>query len=197
VAEVATRRVRQEMQQAQAQTLEQVNPLIQQAMEHQRIASDMYSTYPELDQYRQYVVAAAQQLQAVHPTWTPDYRDAIAEKIAPMVPGLFQKIQANRAQRGVAAQVPQYQPPQIPQALPQPQQPTALPPGVQPVAIAGGVHGQPQPVAQAPMLARDAMGNYVTVQQPAQPYSGSPQVRAAGDQVDQQLSDIWNTLGYQ
>jgi hypothetical protein len=193
VAEAAMNQVRQEMQMNHQQTIQQIQPMIDQQLGHFRIQQDMYGTYPELNSYRSYVEAAARQLEPQYATtgWGPDYRDAIAERVAPLVPGMFERIQANRAQRGVI--VPQMQVPQAP--LPQ-TPPQALPPGVTPAGIAGATHGQPVPQGQQPVLARDAQGNYYPVAQPPQPFLGSPQTRPDGSQVDPQVMDIWQTLGY-
>jgi hypothetical protein len=187
VANSVASQMRNEMQQQRQAVPGIVQPLIDQNAQNQQVNSDMYGTYPELSPYREYVATAATQVAAQFPGgWNADYRDAVAEKIAPMVPGLYQKIQANRAQRiGTMAGLPQGQ-----------QIPVQMPPGVQPVGYAGGQHVPPQQSAAAgQMLVRDAMGNVFPMQQ-QQPYLGGPQARPNGSQVDPQIQDIWHTLGY-
>lgn len=170
---------------------------VQRAADVQR---DMYGTYPELEPYRQFVSTAATQIvgAAGMDAWTPEVRDAIAEKIAPMVPGLFQKIQANRAQR-----IPQVAPGMVPVApygapaappLPQGQwqQPGGSPAGVMPVV---GTHVAP--ATQQPIYVRDASGNLVPAQVPARPFNGGAFSRPEGEVIDPQLADIWQTLGFQ
>lgn len=168
-----------------------VNDGIRSSVTAQEVQRDMYGTYPELSPYRELVQATARQVGREQPAlsdWSPDLRDMIAERLSPMVPGLYQKVQQMRATRLGMQQVPQQ--PQ-PQPLPQQQaMPQPLPPGVQPVGVVGGVHGQ------APTLARDAQGNLVYVQSPPQPYLGGPQARPDGRGVDPQMLDIWQTLGY-
>ncbi len=161
-----------------------------------QVQQDMYGTYPELSAHKHYVEAASRQLAPQYGAagWSPEFRDAIAERVAPLVPGLYQKIQQQRAMRvGAQQAVPQ----PMPQPLPQQQVPQALPPGVQPVGIAGAAYGQPPaPQAQQPMLVRDATGNLVSVASPAQTYLGGAQARPGGSPVDAELADIWQTLGY-
>lgn len=190
VAEAVTQQIRTEMDQRFQAVPQQVQPILDQRDRATQINRDMYGTYPELEPYREYVSAAAQRLQHLpqHQVWGPMYRDAIAEQLAPMVPGLAQKIQQIRA-TGVAAGPP------LP--LPQVQVPQAMPPGVvQPGGPVGGVHVPPAQQAQ-PMLVRDAAGNIFSAAAPTQPYVGSPQVRQNGGQgVDPQIADIWHTLNY-
>lgn len=199
VAQTVTNQIRQENQGLR----EEVGGIVQQQMGNyntqQEVQRDMYGTYPELQPYRHLVQATARELgQSMPPNtpWTPELRDQIAERVSPMVPGLYQKIQQQRAMRVGYQQAPQQPVPQqaqYQQPLPQQQQPAGLlPPGVRPVGMAGGMHGQP-----VPTLARDAAGNLVHVQGAPQPYLGSPQARAGGSAVSPEVQDIWRTLGYE
>jgi len=195
VAEAVTMQMRQEMQQERQTVQNMVQSSIQETNRMQDVSRDMYGTYPELESLRSMVQATAQQVGQENPElqdWSPDLRDMIAERISPMVPGLYQKVQQIKAQRIGSYAVPQ-QPGQVPQPLPQQQAiPSSLPPGIQPVGVMGGVHGQPAPQT----LARDAQGNLVYVQNPPQPYLGSPQARPDGRGVNPEQLDIWQTLGY-
>ena len=169
----------------------QVNQQVQLAQKQAEIKSDMYGAYPELSGMQDMVVAAATQLQSQYPGgWSQDYRDAIAERLSPLVQGLPQKVQQNRASRGV---MPQQQ--FLPQGPPQGQ----LPPGVGVQQVQGGGHVAPAVAQQGqPVLVRDAAGNYSQVypQQHQQQFAGA-QVRPGGvGQVDPGLQDIWSTLGF-
>ncbi|MGW8178614.1 MAG: hypothetical protein ACWGQW_07600, partial [bacterium] len=173
----------------------QVQRQVQEAQSQAEIKRDMYGTYPELNGMQDMVVAAASQLQAQFPGgWSQDYRDAIAERLAPLVPGLSQRVQQNRAQRGQVYNQPQYAQ-YGQQVLPQVQQPQGLPAGVSPQQIQGGVHvqaGNPQPI-----LVRDAQGNISQVYpQHQQQVAGGAQSRPNGAGVDPALQDIWSTLGF-
>ncbi len=173
--------------------VQQVGPQVQQQIsqeqESNRIQQDMYGTYPELSNMMEQVVAVAQNMQSTgmsNGTWTPELRDAIAERLSPMIPGLAQKVQSVRA-----ARMPQQQ---VQQLLPQ-GQPQGLPPGVNPVQVQGGAH---VPLAQpGPMLVRDAQGNISQVQPQQVQQLAGPQARPGGmGQVDPVLQDIWSTLGF-
>lgn len=176
--------------------INQITPVLDQRTElresQSEIKRDMYSAYPELAGMEAMVAAAATQLQGQFPGgWSPDYRDAIAERLSPLVQGLPQKVQQQRAARGVVPQVVQQQ--FLPQGTP-----LGLPPGVAPVQVQGGVHMAPAAVQPGqPVLVRDAAGNYSqVVPQQAQQFAG-PQARSGGQgQVDAGLQDIWSTLGY-
>ncbi len=171
-----------------------VQQQVQQAQGQADIKRDMYGTYPELSSMQDMVVATASQLATQFPTWSPDYRDAIAERLSPLVPGLQQKVQQQRATRGQVVQQPQYvaQPQQF---LPQGQQPQQLPPGVTPVAVQGGVHVGA--VSQQPILVRDAQGNISQVYpNHQQQIAGGAQTRPNGAGVDPALQDVWSTLGF-
>jgi len=202
VAETVTKQVRAEMMQQFQQVPQQIQQYVGRQTTAQQIQQDMYGTYPELHDYRQFVVAAAERLRPVlGDTWTPQLRDAIAEQVAPMVPGLYERIQAGRAktvaqQQGQAGYQPgyPYQQPQQ-QNLPQQQFPQQLPQHVKPVGMAGGFH-RPMQSAPQPMLVRDASGQLVQVMQAPQPYVGGSQVRPNGSQIDPELADIWHTLSY-
>ncbi len=219
VAETVSTQVRGEMDNRFQQVPQQIQPMLAREQENQRIQQDMYGTYPELNGYREYVVAAAKQLEPTYGTaWSPQLRDAIAERVSPMVPGLYQRMQHARAQQvglqqvqpQVQPQPQQYQNAQPPvygqqypyhpannpaQPLPQQyQNPQTYPPGVQPVGMVGGTHLAPaQP---APMLVRDANGQLVQVTQAPQPFMGGSQTRPNGSPVDPELADIWHTLQY-
>jgi chemotaxis protein histidine kinase CheA len=177
-------RTTQEMNQRFAQIPNQMEPVLNAREYEQRIKQDMYGTYPELVGMEAQVAAVATQLQqqGVFPGggWNENFRDAIAEKLSPMVPAIQQRIQQNRAARGIG--VPPAPPPS-----------NVLPPGVNPVGVVGGTHAQPQVGAQ-PALFRDAQGNLVQAQQ--QYGAVGPQTRPNGHSVDAQLQDIWNTLSY-
>lgn len=179
-------RTTQDMNQRFAQIPSQMEPVLNAREYEQRIKADMYGTYPELVGMESQVAAVASQLQqqGVFPGggWNENFRDAIAEKLSPMVPVIAQRIQQNRAARGIG--VPQQAPPS-----------QVLPPGVNPVGVVGGTHAQPQVGAQ-PALFRDAQGNLVQAQQ--QYGAVGPQTRPNGNMsgVDAQLQDIWNTLSY-
>jgi len=193
-------------QEVERRTLSQVDqrmqtqaPLIQQqvtvAQEQANIKNDMYGTYPELSNMMEQVAAVATQLQNQGLTtgqWSPDLRDQIAERLAPLVPGLSQKVQSVRSARYGQQAVPNQQQQFLPQVPPQ----QVLPPGVAPAQIMGAAH-VPQAPQQGPMLVRDAAGNVTQVYpQQHQQYAG-PQARpGAQGQVDPQLQDIWSTLGY-
>lgn len=182
--------VRKQTQLDMDRRFEGVNPIIQQqitaAQGQADVKRDMYGTYPELSNMMEQVVAVAQQMQnqgLTNGQWSADLRDAIAERLSPMVPGLQQKVQQVRnARLG----------PQQQQLLPQvPQQ---LPPGVQPTQVAGGAH---VPVAQGPMLVRDVYGNVSQVHPQQHQQIAGPQARPGGQgQIDPKLQDIWSTLGY-
>ena len=164
---------------------------VQQAQSVADIKRDMYGTYPELSGMQDMVVAAATQLQTQFPGgWSPDYRDAIAERLSPLVNGLSQKVSTQRANRGFVPVAPQQQ--FLPQGPPQ-----GLPPGVFPVQVQGGVHQAPAAPQQGqPVLVRDAAGNYSQVY-PQQGHQAGPQARpGAQGQVDPGLQDIWSTFGY-
>jgi len=192
------------------QRLEQVGPRIQQQVQESNsqaeVKRDMYGTYPELSNMMGQVVAVAQQLEsqglAGNGAWTPEFRDNIAERLAPLVPGLAQKIQQVRSARG-AQQVQQPQYGQQPQyALPQqnlPQvPPQGLPPGVLPVQVQGGMH-VPMAGGQVtqPVYVRDAYGNISQVHPQQHQQLAGTQARPGGQgQVDPALQDIWSTLGY-
>jgi hypothetical protein len=199
VAETVAQQLRQESLEMKNEMQGMVQNTVDQTAEMQNVQQDMYGTYPELAAHRAFVQAAARQVGTENPglqSWSPELRDLIAERVSPMIPGLYQKVQQVRAQRVGSYAIPQ-QPGQVPQPIPQqplPQQqamPSNLPPGVQPVGVMGGVHGQ-----QAPTLARDAQGNLVYVQSPPQPYLGGPQARPDGRGVTAEVHDIWQTLGY-
>jgi len=166
---------------------------VQEAQSQADIKKDMYGTYPELTSMMDMVVATASQLSSDprFQQWSPDYRDAIAERLSPLVPGLAQRVQQHRASRGQVYQQPQYA--QQQQFLPQVQQPQGLPPGIQPVQIQGGAHvGAPQPI-----LVRDAQGNISQVYpQHQQQVAGGAHSRPNGQGIDPGLQDIWSTLGY-
>lgn len=193
VAETVARQLRAESQEQAAMLRQEMQGTMQTSISQnaqiQEIQRDMYGTYPELAPYKELVRATAQTVGRENPAlqdWSPDLRDLIAERVSPMVPGLYQKVQQVRANRIGSYAVPRQQ------ALPQQQaMPPSLPPGVQPVGVMGGVHGQ-----QAPTLARDAQGNLVYVQSPPQPYLGGPQARPDGRGVSPEQLDIWQTLGY-
>ncbi len=175
--------------------LQAVAPVVQQqvqeAQSNAEIKRDMYGTYPELSGMQDMVVATASQLQGQgFGVWSPDYRDAIAERLSPLVPGLQQKVQQQRASRGV---VPQQA---VVPNLPQVQQPVGLPMGVTPTTVQGGVH-VPAVVPGQPVIVRDAQGNYSTVHpQHQQQVVAGAQARPNGSPVDAGLQDIWSTLGY-
>ncbi|KKN09572.1 hypothetical protein LCGC14_1045340 [marine sediment metagenome] len=193
--------VRQQVTQETDQKFEAYGPVVQQQLsaETQRadIKRDMYGTYPELSGMTGQVAAVAEQMHGAglaSGQWSPDLRDNIAERLAPLIPGLAEKVMQNRAARGIQVQVNQPQPQQ--QILPQNTVQQVLPPGVAPAQIMGGTHVQPA-VQQGPMLVRDAAGNISQVfPQQTQQLAG-PQARPGGQgQVDPTLQDIWSTLGY-
>lgn len=195
--------VRQQVIQEMDQKFDAYGPVVQQQLsaESQRadIKRDMYGTYPELSGMTGQVAAVAEQMHGAGLAggqWSPDLRDNIAERLAPLIPGLAEKVMQNRAARGIQVQVNQPQQVQIPQPLPQNQVQQVLPPGVAPAQIMGGAHVQPA-VQQGPMLVRDAAGNISQVfPQQTQQLAG-PQARPGGQgQVDPTLQDIWSTLGY-
>ncbi len=195
--------VRQQVTQETDQKFEAYGPVVQQQLsaETQRadIKRDMYGTYPELSGMTGQVAAVAEQMHGAglaSGQWSPDLRDNIAERLAPLIPGLAEKVMQNRAARGIQVQVNQPQQVQIPQPLPQNTVQQVLPPGVAPAQIMGGTHVQPA-VQQGPMLVRDAAGNISQVfPQQTQQLAG-PQARPGGQgQVDPTLQDIWSTLGY-
>jgi len=170
-----------------------VDQRVQAANAQGDIKRDMYGTYPELNGMEGQVAAVAEQMTQSGQSngqWSADLRDNIAERLSPLVPGLAQKIQANRnARYGQQVQVPQ------PQLLPQ-VQPQALPPGVQPVQIQGAAH-VPMAPQQAPIYVRDAYGNISQVHPQQHQQLAGPQARPGGqNQVDSDLQDIWSTLGY-
>jgi hypothetical protein len=190
--------VRQQVIQEMDQKFEAYGPVVQQQLsaESQKadIKRDMYGTYPELSGMMGQVSAVAEQLHGAGLSggqWSPDLRDNIAERLAPLVPGLAEKVVQNRAARGL--QVPQVL---QPQPLPQNQVQQVLPPGVAPAQIMSGAHVQPA-VQQGPMLVRDAAGNISQVfPQQTQQIAG-PQARpGGGGQVDPMIQDICSTLGY-
>lgn len=182
VAEVVRNDLRSEMNGRFASVPQDVQEVVQAHARRQEIQQDMYGTYPELAGYRQYVQAAAQQLggNLGVDAWTPDLRDAIAERVAPIVPGLYQKVQQIRASRLAQGFVPQ--PPGVQQPGVQPPIPTGY---AQPV---GGVHG-------GPVYVRDAAGNLVPYQ-PQQQFVAGQQTRPGGRAVDPAIQDIWSTLGF-
>lgn len=193
VANTVYSQIRQEMdQQITERVPQQVQQQVSAVSQQQRVSQDMYGTYPELAAHSNLVYATADQLnqQGLGAAgWTPDFRDMVAERLAPLVPGLSQKVQQTRAKRGAIAQA-QGQMPLAP-AMQQPQQvaPVALPPG----SLVGGVHGAP---SAQPMLIRDQNGNLIPMV-PAQQVANGPQARQNGGvQVDPAIADIWNTLGY-
>jgi hypothetical protein len=167
------------------------------AQQQGEIKRDMYGTYPELSGMMSQVAAVAEQMTQSGQSngqWSPDLRDQIAERLAPMVPGLAEKVQQNRnARYGQQVQVPQYQ--QTSQLLPQ--VPQSLPPGVVPTQVIGGAHVPSVPQQQAPMYVRDAAGNITQVHPQQYQQVAGPQARPGMQgQVDPMLQDIWNTLGY-
>lgn len=197
VAQTLAQQMRQEIEQRFSTVPTVVQERLQSYNQAQEVNRDMFGTYPELAPFRQYVQAAAMQIagNVGLDAWNSDVRDAIAERVAPMVPGLGQKVQQVRAQR-IAQMAGQWQqpgqlpvplPPSVPQApgqgfTPPPQ----FPPGIaQPV---GGVHG-------GPVYARDAAGNLVPYQ-PQQQFVANQQNRPGGQAVDPRLADIWSTLGF-
>jgi hypothetical protein len=197
------------------QRFERYTPVVQQqvqaAQQDGEIKRDMYGTYPELRSMMSQVAAVAEQLHQSGQSngqWSPDLRDAIAERLAPLVPGLSERVQANRAARYGQQMGPmfpnQVQTPvqpvpyaQQPQQL-LPQVPQQLPPGVVPTQVVGGAHVQPVPQQQGPMYVRDAQGNITQVHPQHYQQVAGPQARPGMQgQVDPELLDIWNTLGYQ
>lgn len=195
VAETVYRQTMTDVGKKIEQLTPNVQAQVQEATNQAEIVRDMYGTYPELNGMRDMVVATATQLQGqnigMFNNWSPDFRDAIAERLSPLVPGLQQRVAQNRATRGIAPVVPQQQ-----AVLPQVPQPQALPPGVSPVAVQGGVH-VPTVVPGQPVIVRDAQGNLSTVYpQTQQPLAGQ-QARPNGQsQVDAGLQDVWSTLGF-
>lgn len=203
VAEAVVSRTRQDVE-TRFETLPQmIQSQAQGLIQAQDVSRDMYGTYPELEPYRDFVKAAAMQIAGSVGLsgWSADVRDTIAERVAPMVPGLFQKIQANRAARIVPQQMlpgqqmmlqqPQPLPQGQGQAMPQWQQPVGSP-NMLPPAV-GGVPGAP--ASPQPVYVRDASGNLVPMQAPSMPLNAGI-TRPAAEQVDPQLLDIWQTLGY-
>ena len=196
------------------QRFESYTPMVDQRVQAANVQGDikrdMYGTYPELSGMEGQVAAVAEQMQQSGQTngqWSADLRDSIAERLSPLVPGLAQKVQQNRNARygqqmgpqfpNQVQQVPQAVPynPQVPQLLPQ-VQPQVLPPGVQPVQIQGGAH-VPMAPQQGPVYVRDAHGNITQVHPQQYQLPAGPQARPGGqNQVDSDLQDIWNTLGY-
>jgi hypothetical protein len=193
VAQSVQQQTLREVDQRMSNLAPAVERQVTQAQEQADIKRDMYGTYPELSGMQDMVVAAATQLKTQYPAWNADYRDAIAERLSPLVPGLQQRVQQHRATRGIQPQIAQPQQ----QLLPQVQQPQVLPPGVQPVGIQGGGHVQAvAPQQGQPVLVRDAAGNYSQVY-PQQQQQAGPQARPGGQgQVDPALQDIWSTFGY-
>jgi hypothetical protein len=203
VAEAVMAKARQEMTAFGETVPQMIQSQTQGLIQAQDVQRDMYGTYPELEPFRDFVKAAAQQIGGSIGVqgWNADIRDAIAERVAPMVPGLFQKIQASRAARitpqqmlpGQQMQVmPQQQ--MLPQALPQGywQNPNGSPTGMMPAV--GGTHGAP--ASPQPVYVRDAAGNLVPMQGRPQAFPGGSYSRPEADQVDPQLADIWHTLGF-
>ena len=200
-AQVVYQKTMADMESRFAQIPSIVQPIMDAQTRKERISSDMYGSYPELSNMPDQVAAVATQLAATGlfqaENWNPEYRDAIAERLSPLVPGLGQKVQANRAQR-MAVQVASSPltpsgafAPQLPQAQVQPSNGN-LAPG----QVVGGVHVQPQ-VAVAPVLIRDQNGNYVQAPMQSQHVVGGPQVRpGTGVPLDPQMQDLWGTLGY-
>lgn len=179
--------------------IEGVQPVIQQriseAQQQAEIKNDMYGTYPELSNMMEQVAAVAMQMQnqgLTNGQWSADLRDSIAERLAPLVPGLAEKVQQIRGAR--YGQVQQPQPQQ--QLLPQVYSNQALPPGVAPMQVVGGAHVRTAP-QQGPMLVRDAYGNISQVYPQQSQQGAGPQARPGMQgQVNPELQDIWATLGY-
>lgn len=175
--QTALQTVGQQVEAEKANVRQQIMSEIQGQREADRISTDMYGTYPELEQHKALVSQAVGQVApgASPSQWNADVRDLVAERVAQYVPGLYEKIQGNRAQRlaqgqyGVAPQLPQPQmqaqypqAPQLPQGLPQAQAPLAPQmPYTHPQQQVGGAHGAPQ-------YMRDVSGNLVQV--PPQQY---------------------------
>jgi hypothetical protein len=155
----------------------------------------MYGTYPELSGMMEQVAAVAEQMHRSGQSngqWSPDLRDSIAERLSPLIPGLAEKVTMNRnARYGQQVQVPQQQAQLLPQV------PQQLPPGIAPQQVIGGAHVQPVPQQQAPMYVRDASGNITQVYPQQYQQVAGPQARPGMQgQVDNELQDIWSTLGY-
>lgn len=201
VAEAVSGNVRQQMEQMRAQVPAMVQPVLQARDQAQQIQNDLYGTYPELRGAEHIVKMAAQQVAMQNPqvnvaNWSPDLRDAIAERAAAFVPGLHAKVQSNRAQR-VAMRPQQFATPQAPQYFQPPQPGYGLPP----------VPQQPYPIVppQAPaqpvgpqgstLYTKDGYGNLVPFQ-PQQQYVAGQQTRPVAQYVDPKLQDIWTTLNF-
>jgi hypothetical protein len=180
VANAVAQGVRAEMQQNMQNIPEMISSQTAQLTQQQEMNRDMYGTYPELASFRHLVgptaMAVARETQAQ--SWTPELRDEVARRLAPMIPGLFQRVQQNLAAR---VALPQGQAVQIPQHYAAVQ------------AVPAGQQGAAQPV----MLARDAQGQLIPIYQPPQPYQLPAGVRSGGGVgANPQLQDIWRTLDY-
>jgi hypothetical protein len=188
VAQGVSQQVRSEMDQRFAGVPQTVNSIVSESSRAQSIHQDMYGTYPELSPVKHFVQAA---VSSIAPNldvnaWTPDLRDMIAERVAPMIPGLAQKIQAQRSAR-MQSQLPQ---PYFPVA----QQPIPTVPngnGSTPVPAAA----LPPNLQGRPLYVRDASGALVPYT-PQQQFVAGQQTRPGSLTVDPQLQDIWTTLNY-
>jgi len=194
VANSVAQQMRTEYESKLTQVQPQMDQRFQTYTKAQEVNQDMFGTYPELKPFREFVKTAATQIAGNLgiDAWNADVRDAIAERLAPMVPGLGQKIQQIRAQRMGQMQAQMPAAPQQ-QYLPQGQGYAPAPQQMHPLQQAAqqpvqGVHG-------GPVYVRDAAGNLVPYQ-PQQQFVAGQHARPAGQQVDPRLQDIWSTLGY-
>jgi hypothetical protein len=185
VANAVATQMRQEMQQQMEAVPSIVQSQTTQFTRQQQINQDMYTNYPELEQYRHLVGPTAEQVakEMAASDWSPQLRDEIARRLAPLVPGLYPRVQQNMASRVPAQQ----------QALPQAQVAAGIP---QHYAAVQAAPVQQQG-ATAPMLVRDAQGNLVPVVQTPQSYQLPAGTRPGqGVAPNPELQDIWRTLGY-
>lgn len=182
VANSVAQSLRAEMQQQMQTVPDMITSQSAHYAQQQEINRDMYGMYPELAQYRHLVgptaMAVARETQAQ--SWTPQLRDEVARRLAPMVPGLFPRVQQNLAAQAAA--------------LPQAGQVAQIP---QHYAAVQAVPAVQQVAAPPTMLARDAQGNLIPIYQPPQPYQGPGGTRPDGSVGgSRELQDIWRTLDY-
>lgn len=191
LASTIHQQLRTEMSQRFEEVPGQIQSQVTASQEQQRIHDDFYGTYPELNtpQFQGMVKAvasqAAQEMGASG--WSPQLRDTIAQRLAPMSPQLMQRLQAQQTQHALGgAPTPNHsvvppQPPPAPMMAPQP-----------PVAVPNpGVPGTPQ----APVIVRGYDGQLHFAQQQPVPQPMPAGVRPGAPTAQQaEIDDIQRTL---
>ena len=180
------------------QTIETFNTQREKAKE---IHDDMYNAYPELRGWEAQVAATANQVASELGTTSlsPQLRDEVARRLAPLVPAITDRVTQSIASRAT----PQIPAVALPPGTMQPQiQPAPAPIPQHYTAVQGmpGHRVQVAPAATTPQqtLVRQPDGTVVSVPAAATPqFVAAPGTRPNGQLgVDPQVADMWATLSY-